>query len=70
VIGLAHALGLGAVAEGVETAEQLAILEGLGCDVGQGYLWSPALPPDELVAWMEGGSESQADGTGGLPAPA
>ncbi len=39
VVGLTRALGLKAVAEGVETKEQLAELRGLGCDQGQGYLF-------------------------------
>jgi diguanylate cyclase (GGDEF)-like protein/PAS domain S-box-containing protein len=39
VVGLARALGLKAVAEGVETADQLAELRSLGCDQGQGYLF-------------------------------
>jgi diguanylate cyclase (GGDEF)-like protein/PAS domain S-box-containing protein len=39
VIGLARALGLKAVAEGIETNDQLAELRGLGCDQGQGYLF-------------------------------
>jgi diguanylate cyclase (GGDEF)-like protein/PAS domain S-box-containing protein len=54
VVSLAHALGLRAVAEGVETAEQLAELRTLGCELGQGYLFGrPASPetfgdrPDE-----------------------
>ena len=38
IIGLAHAVGLTVVAEGVETPEQLAELERLGCDQAQGYL--------------------------------
>jgi diguanylate cyclase (GGDEF)-like protein len=38
-IGLAHALGLEVVAEGVETAEELETLRSLGCDFGQGYYW-------------------------------
>ena len=37
MIELAHGLGLRAVAEGIETAEQLATLTELGCDLGQGY---------------------------------
>jgi EAL domain-containing protein (putative c-di-GMP-specific phosphodiesterase class I) len=41
------------VAEGVETAEQAARLRSLGCELGQGYLWSPPLAPDALYAWME-----------------
>ena len=38
-IGLAHALGLGVVAEGVETVGELDELRSMGCDVGQGYYW-------------------------------
>jgi diguanylate cyclase (GGDEF)-like protein/PAS domain S-box-containing protein len=50
VIGLAHGLGLRVVAEGVETADQLARLHELGCDLGQGYYFSRPLPPDEVSA--------------------
>ncbi len=51
---LAHGLGLVATAEGVETIEQLRCVRELGCDVVQGYLISPPLEPDELIAWNEG----------------
>ena len=40
VIGMAHALGLRAVAEGVETSQQLGALTAMGCDLIQGYYWS------------------------------
>jgi EAL domain-containing protein (putative c-di-GMP-specific phosphodiesterase class I) len=50
VIGLAHGLGLRVVAEGVETADQLARLHELGCDLGQGYYFSRPLPPGEIFA--------------------
>ena len=45
VIDLAHALGLRAVAEGVERPDQLAVLRALGCDVGQGYYFARPEPP-------------------------
>ena len=47
VIELAHALGLTAVAEGVETAGQMAALRRLGCDTAQGYYFDApgARPP-------------------------
>ncbi|MEP7053990.1 MAG: EAL domain-containing protein [Actinomycetota bacterium] len=54
VIDLARAVGLRTVAEGVETVEQLTLLHQLGCLEGQGFLWSRALPPAELVALRQG----------------
>jgi diguanylate cyclase (GGDEF)-like protein/PAS domain S-box-containing protein len=44
VIDLARVLGLRTVAEGVEDLEQLSLLDRLGCEAGQGYLWSWAVP--------------------------
>jgi diguanylate cyclase (GGDEF)-like protein len=52
VIELAHGLGLAAVAEGVETLEQLAQLRAAGCEYAQGYLWSGPRPGLDLVAWL------------------
>jgi diguanylate cyclase (GGDEF)-like protein/PAS domain S-box-containing protein len=46
VVSLAHALGLRAVAEGVETVEQLAELRTLGCEMAQGFLFGRPAPPD------------------------
>ena len=45
-ISLAHGLGIDVVAEGIETAAQLAALRELGCDRGQGYVFARPLPPD------------------------
>jgi EAL domain-containing protein (putative c-di-GMP-specific phosphodiesterase class I) len=43
MIDLAHALDVGVVAEGVETGDELVWLVALGCDLAQGYLFSPAV---------------------------
>ncbi|WP_026278972.1 EAL domain-containing protein [Thioalkalivibrio sp. ARh3] len=50
VINLGHSLHLELVAEGVETAEQLAFLRREGCDLYQGWLHSPALAPQAFSA--------------------
>lgn len=51
-IALAHSIGIRAVAEGVETAEQLAILRQMGCDFAQGFHFSRPLGFDSLTAWL------------------
>jgi EAL domain-containing protein (putative c-di-GMP-specific phosphodiesterase class I) len=48
IIALAHGLGMDVTAEGVETSEQLARLKALGCEFGQGYLFSH--PVDQEAA--------------------
>jgi diguanylate cyclase (GGDEF)-like protein/PAS domain S-box-containing protein len=48
-VALAHALGLGVIAAGVETPRQLAHLRGLGCDLVQGHYLGEALPPNEAA---------------------
>jgi diguanylate cyclase (GGDEF)-like protein/PAS domain S-box-containing protein len=48
VIDLANAMGIAAVAEGVETSEQVAGLKMLGCQVGQGFFFSQPLSPEEF----------------------
>ena len=51
IIAMAQALGLSTVAEGVETAEQLELMKGLGCDQIQGYFFSRPLPADDFLAF-------------------
>jgi diguanylate cyclase (GGDEF)-like protein len=48
MVSLAHSLNLKVVAEGVETGDQLALLQQLGCDQYQGFHFSAALPPKEF----------------------
>ncbi|MEO5940965.1 MAG: EAL domain-containing protein, partial [Candidatus Limnocylindrales bacterium] len=55
VIALAHGLGIEVVAEGIETASQLARLRELVCDRGQGYWFARPLPPEALTALLAGG---------------
>ena len=52
VIGIGKALGLQVVAEGVETVGQREILERIGCDIAQGWLYTRALPAEQLAAWL------------------
>ena len=48
MVELAHALGLTAIAEGIETAEQAAALRALGCDLGQGWWFARPAPAAEV----------------------
>lgn len=52
IIDLGHNLGLTVIAEGVEDAATAALLTTLGCDEGQGFYLSRAIPPDDLTAWL------------------
>ena len=57
VLSLAKSLNLKAVAEGVETAEQLAFLQSEGCEEMQGYMFSKPLPGAEMLALLREGKK-------------
>jgi diguanylate cyclase (GGDEF)-like protein len=52
VVSMAHNLGLTVVAEGVDSEAQVPILRDMRCDQIQGFLYSPALPPEEVVRYL------------------
>ena len=52
IIGLAKHLDLQVVAEGIETAEQCALLKQMGCHIGQGYYFSKPIPPQDLERFL------------------
>jgi diguanylate cyclase (GGDEF)-like protein len=52
VVALATACGMRALAEGVETVEQLALTATLGCTFAQGYYIARPMPADELRSWL------------------
>ena len=55
VVELAHRFGSAAVAEGIETASDLAVIRRTGCDIGQGYLFSHPMPKEFLLTRMMAG---------------
>jgi diguanylate cyclase (GGDEF)-like protein len=57
IVTLAHALGMDVIAEGVETAAQLARLRAIGCEYGQGYFFAKPLPSHEATALMASGPQ-------------
>ncbi len=76
IIALAHSLRLQVVAEGVETAQQLALLKSLGCDINQGFFLHRPMPVESLEALLratqpraaeQDASENEAGGL--VPSP-
>ena len=67
---MAHALGLKVVAEGIEDPQVADLLTRLGCEMGQGYLWSPPLAPEELFRWAKNHSPKPRERGEGGTSPA
>ncbi len=64
VIGLSREFRLTVVAEGVESERTLDLLEEMGCELGQGYLFSRPLPYERLEAWLSAQTEPESTPTG------
>lgn len=64
VISLSREFGLTVVAEGVESELTLDLLEEMGCEIGQGYLFSRPLPYERLEAWFNARTEPESTPTG------
>lgn len=56
IAGLAHALGMNMVAEGIETKEQRQALHALGCQYGQGYYFAKPQSANDVLALIEAGT--------------
>jgi diguanylate cyclase (GGDEF)-like protein len=70
IILMAKNLGMSSVAEGIEDEATLACLKSLGCDIGQGYLWSRPCSPEDFVAMWASRQEPVGAGApdrGGKP---
>ena len=76
IVALGRALGMTIIAEGIEEPGQLAKLRELGCHLGQGYLFSRPLDPDDTYEFLAGGplvvnpgeTEGRTLGRAGRPA--
>jgi EAL domain-containing protein (putative c-di-GMP-specific phosphodiesterase class I) len=55
IVTLAHSLGMEALAEGIESTDQLAFVSDLGCSFAQGFLYSKPLPAGELSYLLKRG---------------
>jgi diguanylate cyclase len=60
IISLSKGLGLTVIAEGISSERELAVLNGLGCEYGQGFLFSRAVPSEEIDVLLRAGGEFPA----------
>jgi diguanylate cyclase (GGDEF)-like protein len=59
IIAMSHSLSFEVVAEGIETAQQENFLRRQGCDLAQGFLFSPPLPVTDVPAWLQAWQRKQ-----------
>jgi diguanylate cyclase (GGDEF)-like protein len=59
IIAMSHSLRFEVVAEGIETAQQEDFLRRQGCDLAQGFLFSPPLPVTDVPAWLQAWQRKQ-----------
>ena len=52
IINLAHTLGMTVVAEGIETREQFNQLQGLNCELGQGFFFAKPMTDEQATHWV------------------
>ncbi len=70
ILEIAHALGIEALAEGVETVQDVAVLNDLGCQLFQGFAFAKPMPADEFRVYLykqNAVHETQTAGPIGLP---
>jgi EAL domain-containing protein (putative c-di-GMP-specific phosphodiesterase class I) len=61
IISLGHKLNMTMLAEGIETPAQLERLRHVECELGQGFLWSPAVPKDQVAALLQRSPEQWSE---------
>jgi len=64
IVDLSRHFGLSVVAEGVESELTLGRLDEIGCDYGQGFLFSRPLPYERLEAWLQARTEAESTAAG------
>ena len=69
VVNLARRIGVRSIAEGVETGDQAAALAKLGCELGQGFLWSPAVGASAARHLLDHPHWRPSPPMSGLPVP-
>ena len=74
LVSLAHALGVTAIAEGIESDGQLNEVRAVGCDLAQGFLFARPASADQITGMLAGDaaellSEGEDSGVGAKPTP-